>query len=171
MEPSNNRYRYSSNIKKCVPTYQKWSIYAPIFTTISVTILLCGTRFVRKRNVKLYQSSSLSPRCWCLIYESRITLSKSSIVKAKNVQLPETEETNVQGANQNANAADTWIKFIGWPAMMGVLLLYGMYQHDDIMLFGVMIVVTRACGYGNAVETLIKFLDAKGISLTKLPKN
>jgi hypothetical protein len=97
--------------------------------------------------------------------------SKPSTVKATDVQLPETVEANSPVINQNANTADKWIKFVAWFAFMGVLLGYGIHQHDDAMLLWVMVVVTVGCGFGHAIEVLIKFLEAKGISPPKLPKS
>jgi hypothetical protein len=44
---------------------------------------------------------------------------------------------------------------------MGVMLVYGMYQHDNTILFSVMILVTVGCGYGHSVEVLLKYLKLR----------
>ena len=53
---------------------------------------------------------------------------------------------------------------VAWFTTMAVMLGYGMYQHDNTVLFSVMILVTVGCGYGHAVEVLFKYLKLKAPS-------
>lgn len=92
--------------------------------------------------------------------------SKRSSEKATSAQPSTTREEDCQAffLNSETHARNTrghWIKFLVWIKTMGIVLAYGMHQHDDTVLFWVVILVTAGCGFGNAVEGLLKFLSAK----------
>ena len=101
--------------------------------------------------------------------------SKRSPAKTTSVQSPATKEEDNQVVAPNPKTytehpPNQRRNFVVWITVMGAVLGYGMYQHDDYMLVAVMILVTAGCGFGNAAEVLIKFLDTCKLKLINPPK-
>src|SRR5581483_3492294 len=89
--------------------------------------------------------------------------SRRSAGGTRSVQSPEAREVGSQGAAQDANPADTWIKFAVWFVVMGALLGDGMYQRDTLLLLTVVVVVTDGCGYARTASVLLKLLETKSL--------
>ena len=62
---------------------------------------------------------------------------------------------------EESQAANNRMKYPAWFMLivMAASLGYGMYQHDNLVLFGVLILVADGGGSSYAIEALMKFFQ------------